>query len=275
MGYDVWRDEEGSSIMNAMTDHTNIIGTLADAIDKAYMMIVCISPEYKESSICHTEAAYARYRQQNVNLQLVYVIMYENYHPKSLIRPLDGWIKTMVGNDQVWYPLWNADHLDSSSMAIAMVIGNNAKIAINSALYSLNFPLSEQKIPGSSGISAHSLSGPLPSLVFSSGEAGLKSGFQNQGMSSPMLGSASSSAKMMISQSAFIERKLTTENVETAFACLQSKKSLCPNALPHILKDCGIDEPADLKEAELNILELLAATLKSIPQADFRKALQI
>jgi hypothetical protein len=259
-----------------MTDHTNIIGTLADAIDKAFMMIVCISPEYKESSICHTEAAYARYRQQNANLQLVYVIMHEHYHPKSLVRPLDGWIKTMVGNDQIWYPLWNADHLDSSSMAIAMVIGNNAKLVINSALYSLNFPLSEQKIPGSSGISAHSMSGPLPSLLFSSGESGLKSGgIGGQSMSSPMLGSASSSAKMTLSQSAFIERKLTNENLETAFALLQPKKCLCPNALPYILKDCGIDEPSDLKEAELNILDLLASTLKSIPQSDFRKALQI
>jgi hypothetical protein len=57
MGYDVWRDEEGSSIMLGMSG--DIIETTGEAIDA---VIIFVSPKYKESTNCRNEAGYARAR---------------------------------------------------------------------------------------------------------------------------------------------------------------------------------------------------------------------
>jgi hypothetical protein len=75
LGYDVWRDEVGSSLVGPMSG--DIVESMAAAIQTSYMMIICVSPEYKESANCRQEAKYARARSLSANLQIAYVMMYE------------------------------------------------------------------------------------------------------------------------------------------------------------------------------------------------------
>jgi hypothetical protein len=53
LGLDVWRDEEGSSILPAMCGATD--DAMAEAIEQSSAVIVCISPAYKRSANCRME----------------------------------------------------------------------------------------------------------------------------------------------------------------------------------------------------------------------------
>ena len=45
LGYDVWRDEEGSEIVPSMSGDTD--ERMAQAIESSHTVIVCVSPQYK------------------------------------------------------------------------------------------------------------------------------------------------------------------------------------------------------------------------------------
>ena len=47
LGYDVWRDEEGSEIVPSMSGDTD--ERMAQAIESSHTVIVCVSPQYKVS----------------------------------------------------------------------------------------------------------------------------------------------------------------------------------------------------------------------------------
>jgi hypothetical protein len=57
-GFDVWRDEEGSSVMHPMGGCAD--DTMAKAVEKSFLVICCISRHYKESPNCRSEAQYAK-----------------------------------------------------------------------------------------------------------------------------------------------------------------------------------------------------------------------
>jgi hypothetical protein len=124
LGYDVWRDEEGSSIVPPMSG--DIVETMAEAIQNSLVIVVCVSPEYKESANCRAEAKYARAREGRGGLKLIYVMMDENYHTKSSPRQVDGWLGFMVGTE-LWYPLWDGKFVDSTAKSISELIGDHAK----------------------------------------------------------------------------------------------------------------------------------------------------
>jgi hypothetical protein len=131
LGYDVWRDEVGSSLVGPMSG--DIVESMAAAIQSSYMMIICVSPEYKESANCRQEAKYARARSLSANLQIAYVMMYEDYHTRSTPRVVDGWLGFMIGSE-LWYPLWNDGCIDTTAQAMTELLKGNAMLSRNKQL---------------------------------------------------------------------------------------------------------------------------------------------
>ena len=52
LGFDVWRDEEGSEIVPSMSGDTD--ERMAQAIESSHTVIVCVSPQYKVGIITPT-----------------------------------------------------------------------------------------------------------------------------------------------------------------------------------------------------------------------------
>jgi hypothetical protein len=131
VGYEIWRDEEGSNLLPSMQG--DIEDSMAEAIQRSYAMIVFVSSQYKESVNCRAEAKYARAREANGFLRLIYVMVDENYHTRSSPRAVDGWLGFMVGSD-LWYPLWTLSQLEQTAKGISELIGENAKTTMSSEL---------------------------------------------------------------------------------------------------------------------------------------------
>jgi hypothetical protein len=52
---------------------------MAEAIEAANVVIICVSKQYKESANCRMEAKYANQRLKKGKLKIVYVMMQEEY----------------------------------------------------------------------------------------------------------------------------------------------------------------------------------------------------
>ena len=123
-GYDVWRDETGSSVLGGMSGNTDEV--MAEAIETSAAIIVCVSSPYKESANCRMEGKYASARSKKGKVQLVFVMMDSEYTTVSETS-VDGWLAFMVG-DSLWYPLWDDSHVQSTGTEIAKVLGNKGKL---------------------------------------------------------------------------------------------------------------------------------------------------
>jgi hypothetical protein len=149
MGYDVWRDEEGSSLMPSLLPEN--IDHISHVIDKSYAIIIFLSSEYKENALCRMEGNLAYMKAMNSSNssppQLIYVMMNEHYTTRSHPRQIDGWLTNLITNDSTWYPLWNKDFLDSTLLSIVDELGNNGKVTLNTP-FSLK-PLSHHVNKGS------------------------------------------------------------------------------------------------------------------------------
>jgi hypothetical protein len=226
MGYDVWRDEEGSSIIGPMSMTGNTLDAMTEAVEKSYMMIIFVSPEYKESTNCRTEGLYGFKRAANSGLKLLYVMMNENYTTESRPVAVNGWLAGMIGAE-LWYPLWNKNQLTSTVNAIASKLGNYGRLASNIPL-SLQSP-SSLKSPGSSLSPASALSVSSPSEIF-------------RGLS--------------------LFKVEEDADFVSAFECLQKDKSLCPSSFDSVLASYNIMDSEDLKFADLQIIVTLSGFLK-------------
>jgi hypothetical protein len=87
-GYAVWFDLEQmrGSTMDAM----------ADAVDNAECMLICVSEAYKESGNCRLEASYAH----QVSVDMIPLMMQEGYTPKA-------WLGLIMGT-RLWYPFFES-----------------------------------------------------------------------------------------------------------------------------------------------------------------------
>jgi hypothetical protein len=210
MGYDVWRDEEGSSIMGPMSMTGNTLDAMTEAVEKSYTMIIFVSPEYKESANCRTEGLYGFKRAANSGLKVLYVMMNENYTTESRPVAVNGWLAGMIGAE-LWYPLWNKNQLTSTVNAVASKLGNYSRLTSNISL-SLQSP-SSSKSPGSSLSPASALSVSSPSEIFrclSLVKVGMNADFIS------------------------------------AFECLQKDKSICPSSFDSVLASYNIVDSEDL-----------------------------
>jgi len=129
-GYDVWRDETGSSVLGGMSGNTDDV--MAEAIETSAAIIVCVSQPYKESANCRMEGKYATTRAKKGKVQLVFVMMDREYTTVSE-NSIDGWLAFMVG-DSLWYPLWEDSHVHSTGSEIAKVLGNKGKIGTSTVV---------------------------------------------------------------------------------------------------------------------------------------------
>lgn len=127
LGYDVWRDEEGSSLVPPMSG--DIVETMAEAIQHAHLIVICVSREYKDSSNCRSEAKYARQRAHQNKLRIAYVMMDQNYTTVS-VPGVDGWLGFMVGTE-LWYPMWNLSQVDAAAQRIGEIVGSHARLEQN------------------------------------------------------------------------------------------------------------------------------------------------
>ncbi|KAJ8391656.1 hypothetical protein AAFF_G00087970 [Aldrovandia affinis] len=77
-GIKVWMDVEqmAGSTLQAM----------AEAVEKAYVVVICVSPKYKDSPNCRTEAEYTF----QLRKEIIPLMMERNYNP-------DGWLGALLG----------------------------------------------------------------------------------------------------------------------------------------------------------------------------------
>ena len=62
LNYEVWRDAEGSALLGPMSGSTDDI--MAQAVELSYLVVICVSKEYKKSSNCRMEANYSNQRRK-------------------------------------------------------------------------------------------------------------------------------------------------------------------------------------------------------------------
>ncbi|CAF3982807.1 unnamed protein product [Rotaria sordida] len=77
-GYHVWIDYDQI--------HGNVMDAMAQAIEQSYIIIICMSEQYRKSNYCRAEAQYA-FRCQ---LKIVPILLQEHYQP-------DGWLLFLIG----------------------------------------------------------------------------------------------------------------------------------------------------------------------------------
>ncbi len=80
-GVDVWRDEEGSQCLPAMSGSTD--DCMAAAIERSHTIIVCVSRAYKASANCRMEAKYANDMHKRGKVNLVFAMMEQDYTTRS------------------------------------------------------------------------------------------------------------------------------------------------------------------------------------------------
>lgn len=106
-GHDVWRDEDGSSVLEGMGGATQ--DRMAEAVELSSHVIVCVSRIYKERPNCRFEAQYANKLSLRKRLRIVYVMMDEEYSSE-----VDGWLGFMM-SDELWYKCWSDEGIQQSA----------------------------------------------------------------------------------------------------------------------------------------------------------------
>eukprot|EP01040_Poterioochromonas_malhamensis_P014082 gene14082-15564_t len=84
MGYDVWRDDEGSSLLPS-TFAANTLQEYEDLITKviqySYLVIFCITPSFSLDDYARLVIRYTKQRQQSHDLKILYLMLDKDYHP--------------------------------------------------------------------------------------------------------------------------------------------------------------------------------------------------
>ena len=127
-GYDTWIDQEGSGLIPGLIGR-EIVDTevLTDAVDHSYAVIICISPEFKNNTLCRFIADYAHQRRHSHDLKIYFIMLDANYHTSSTPLFVDGWLGLMIGVD-LWHPLWETSHLSTTTDILAGLIGAHGKV---------------------------------------------------------------------------------------------------------------------------------------------------
>jgi GTPase SAR1 family protein len=141
-GYDIWRDENGSSIVPAMGVGGSTFESMARAVENSSWVIIFVSKNYFNSENCKNEAEYCCQKHK----PLLFVMLDENYHTSSSPETVESWLGLMIGT-KLWYPLWDLDQLESGSAAIAKKIGNISLLSQNQQLLVTNFPPLSTSLP--------------------------------------------------------------------------------------------------------------------------------
>eukprot|EP01040_Poterioochromonas_malhamensis_P009076 gene9076-9830_t len=283
LGYDVWRDEEGSSLVPPM--HGDIVATMAEAIQNSYLIVVCCSREYKESTNCRAEAKYAQARQQSHNLRIVYVMLDEHYHTRSTPQVIDGWLSYMVGNQQ-WYPLWEEDQIESTADAVAALAGQHGKLEINQSLLTnpvtgtvdnpeprtITNPVFTFPTPSSDVLNTNPYFPPASPLPNSSNNVFGSTFTFGAPSSSPFtFGSPSALPNPAPVSSPKPAVAVTLKDYEVAWGIINDpRKATNAEAIEALKEDIGLYEADELQFLEIEQLNEIASYLKQIPNKKFK-----
>ena len=115
-GLDVWRDEEGSSLVKRISGSSMDI--MAEAIEVAEFVVIFVSRAYRDSYNCKLEGKYAQIRERAGLATIIYVMMEHDYTPQSE-NGVDGWLGIMIG-DSIWYKGWDASYLQEAAEGIEL-----------------------------------------------------------------------------------------------------------------------------------------------------------
>jgi hypothetical protein len=115
-GLDVWRDEEGSSLVKRISGSSMDI--MAEAIEVAEFVVIFVSRAYRDSYNCKLEGKYAQIRERAGLASIIYVMMEQDYTPQSE-NGVDGWLGIMIG-DSIWYKGWDASYLQEAAEGIEL-----------------------------------------------------------------------------------------------------------------------------------------------------------
>ena len=111
-GYRVWIDFDQM--------HGNVMDAMAQAIEQAHTVIICLSEDYRKSNYCRAEAQYTFQRQR----RMVPVLVQKHYKP-------DGWLLFLVGQllyvDFTKYEFSRAISMLRKELHIAHVNGNDSR----------------------------------------------------------------------------------------------------------------------------------------------------
>ena len=144
-GYDVWRDEEGSSLVPSMNG--SIDDRIAEALERSAIVIICVSQAYKLSANCRMEASYANILAKKGLLKLCFVMMNEDYTTISHPYYCDGWLGIMIG-DHLWYPLYSERDLFMTTREIISQLPGTTHFELRKELFpSLPLPHSHPYQP--------------------------------------------------------------------------------------------------------------------------------
>eukprot|EP00026_Physarum_polycephalum_P004226 Phypoly_transcript_04243.p1 GENE.Phypoly_transcript_04243~~Phypoly_transcript_04243.p1 ORF type:complete len:466 (+),score=56.39 Phypoly_transcript_04243:731-2128(+) len=106
-GYSVWLDIEKMA--------GSILGTMAQAIENAEIVVMCISQKYKDSPNCRLEGEYCISRK----LPFVPLMMQHGYKP-------DGWLGIALGT-KLWHDFTNNINWKFKVTALIKAIGEHSK----------------------------------------------------------------------------------------------------------------------------------------------------
>jgi len=117
-GHDVWRDEDGSKLVQKMMGSSMEI--MAKAIELAEFVIIFVSRSYRDSYNCKLEGKYAQVRERAGLTRILFVMMEDDYTPQSP-DGVDGWLGMLIG-DSFWYQGWDFTKLDETVFEICKAI---------------------------------------------------------------------------------------------------------------------------------------------------------
>lgn len=109
-GFRVWMDvvEMGGSTLQKM----------ADAVEKADVVLVGLSQRYKDSVSCRTEAEYA----YKCNTDVIPLLLERDYKP-------DGWLGAILGT-KFYFDFTNLGQFDATFMSLQKELGNRGRLTI-------------------------------------------------------------------------------------------------------------------------------------------------
>lgn len=114
-GCDVWRDETGSSLLPPM--HGSTQDCMAQAVELSSIVVVFVSKQYKESPNCRCECKYANQLRGRNKLDIVFVMMQEDYTTASHPNYCDGWLGLIIG-DMFYLTLFDEKSVKATSSEI-------------------------------------------------------------------------------------------------------------------------------------------------------------
>jgi len=135
-GHDVWRDEDGSKLVQKMMGSSMEI--MAKAIELAEFVIIFVSRSYRDSYNCKLEGKYAQVRERAGLTRILFVMMEEDYTPQSP-DGVDGWLGMLIG-DSFWYQGWDFSKLDETVGEICKAIEKTRHSPVNMSRNGENVP---------------------------------------------------------------------------------------------------------------------------------------